>query len=564
MSYGKQSRQKWAFETSIWLQSRCLDEKSFTPRIRRTNWRACPSRSTKTNTTRTRSFLRRLLLQRPSWSTHRKRVLAFIYKFLGVVRIWMELEVSSQFFYFAQISFCYSWFRLQSIAIYCNRRGVWTEHSHTRLFLDTFILLHTSHCGSRCRTTCLHKTCSFTCHHMSERLLFTCFVFFLCLSCLYVLSHFYLFSVLNFNSHNIENVEHQTQSAPAKWGVLHRGDIQPSHMLRDQTVRQLRLLRGFCIDLQAETGDIDTELSYSCDAELDDELIGKALSSPLFIQVEKNQRTWDKLVTLMMKVCCQLSPSSHAQVRGDPYTNQVQICLKNGNPVATQKTSESGFSLKDKKSKFSLKSEPRSRSTNFKPSLIKEVSRKKRNYWFSAKGNWSYYCKWWTTPTRSTTTSRTTIRTKSGSSWNSYQKSSWDGRIEESSRITNRWIFEKNIDRKSGHFLMNSRPEFRNCRIKSIVWMTREILTVPSQYAVDHPTDTHVLTSTGDPLHLVNVKFQTQSWIRDFRRDHQPEIHSTPRREDSQIIMGQTNKDCRSRIFILANSVLQQHSLVVR
>ena len=29
---------------------------------------------------------------------------------------------------------------------------------------------------------------------------------------------------------------------------------------------------------------MDTELSYSCDAELDDELVGKALSSPLFIQ----------------------------------------------------------------------------------------------------------------------------------------------------------------------------------------------------------------------------------------------------------------------------------------
>ena len=28
------------------------------------------------------------------------------------------------------------------------------------------------------------------------------------------------------------------------------------------------------------------------------------------------------------KSCCQLSPFSHAQVRGDPYTNQVQICLK--------------------------------------------------------------------------------------------------------------------------------------------------------------------------------------------------------------------------------------------
>ena len=43
--------------------------------------------------------------------------------------------------------------------------------------------------------------------------------------------------------------------------------------------------------------DIDTEPSFSC------------------IRREKNQRTWDRLVTLMRKVCCQLSPFSHAQVR---------------------------------------------------------------------------------------------------------------------------------------------------------------------------------------------------------------------------------------------------------
>ena len=35
---------------------------------------------------------------------------------------------------------------------------------------------------------------------------------------------------------------------------------------------------------QDESGNIDTEPSYLCDAELDDEIIGKALSSPLFIQ----------------------------------------------------------------------------------------------------------------------------------------------------------------------------------------------------------------------------------------------------------------------------------------
>ena len=35
---------------------------------------------------------------------------------------------------------------------------------------------------------------------------------------------------------------------------------------------------------QDEPSDIDTDPSYLCDAELDDETIGKALSSPLFIQ----------------------------------------------------------------------------------------------------------------------------------------------------------------------------------------------------------------------------------------------------------------------------------------
>ena len=35
---------------------------------------------------------------------------------------------------------------------------------------------------------------------------------------------------------------------------------------------------------QNESVDIDTEPSYSCDAELDDELVGKTLSSPLLIQ----------------------------------------------------------------------------------------------------------------------------------------------------------------------------------------------------------------------------------------------------------------------------------------
>ena len=59
--------------------------------------------------------------------------------------------------------FCCSWFRLQSMAIHCNRRR---GSPHTRLFRDTFILVHTSHCGSRCCSECLMKIMFI---HMSPR-----------------------------------------------------------------------------------------------------------------------------------------------------------------------------------------------------------------------------------------------------------------------------------------------------------------------------------------------------------------------------------------------------------
>ena len=87
---------------------------------------------------------------------------------------------------------------------------------------------------------------------------------------------------------------------------------------------------------------------------------------------EKNQRTEDKLVTLMKRVLLS-AQFSHTQDRRDPYTNLVRV--KNENQVAKWKTKESGFSLKDKKSKFSLTLEPRFRSTNFKSILIEEVFR---------------------------------------------------------------------------------------------------------------------------------------------------------------------------------------------
>ena len=58
---------------------------------------------------------------------------------------------------------------------------------------------------------------------------FFVFVFFLCLSCLYLLCTVYLFSVPHINFYNVEYAEDQTQCAPAQWALLMHGDAQPSH-----------------------------------------------------------------------------------------------------------------------------------------------------------------------------------------------------------------------------------------------------------------------------------------------------------------------------------------------
>ena len=110
-------------------------------------------------------------------------------------------------FLFLESLFCYSWFRLQLIAIHCNRRGVWTDTPHTRVFLEHLHFAHTPHYGSRC------LWCAFTlsaCHpwcHMFERVVCSRFVFFLSLSRLYFSLTVYLFSGLLLNFHVVGTAE---------------------------------------------------------------------------------------------------------------------------------------------------------------------------------------------------------------------------------------------------------------------------------------------------------------------------------------------------------------------
>ena len=78
------------------------------------------------------------------------------------------------------------------------------------------------------------------------------------------------------------------------------------------------------IIFREESGDKDTVPSYLCDAELDDETFGKALSSPLFIQERGESADRREADTPMKKVCCQLSHFSRTQKRRDPCTNLVR------------------------------------------------------------------------------------------------------------------------------------------------------------------------------------------------------------------------------------------------
>ena len=121
---------------------------------------------------------------------------------------------------------------------------------------------------------------------------------------------------------------------------------------------------------QDESVDTDTEPSYLCDAELDDETIGKASSSPLVTQEREEpanlRQTYHSHEESLLS-----AQSFFTHTR----TVRTWFVPKNESQVAKWRTRESGFSLKDKKSKFLLESDLRSRRTNFKPSLKKEVSR---------------------------------------------------------------------------------------------------------------------------------------------------------------------------------------------
>ena len=169
---------------------------------------------------------------------------------------------------------------------------------------------------------------------------------------------------------------------------------------------------------------------------------------------------------------------------------------------------------------------------------------------------------------------------------------------------------------------LNSQPRFRNYKMKLIVWMIREFFKMLKRSGQSHvasqpvsfpphPVLAKPFSGNAEPQkwaakhlghkwcigkrfrksnsvfffstlsagvesmefwyinqnthhHVWRVKTKHQFRIRDASQGRQPNIQSSLVREDFQRISGQTNNDCRFRIFILTNSLRQQPSLAGR
>ena len=282
------------------------------------------------------------------------------------------------------------------------------------------------------------------------------------------------------------------------------------------------------------------------------------------------------------------------------YEPSSKFCLKNGNQVATRKTSKSGFSLKDKKSKFLLKSDLRSSSTNFKPSMeidhtITGCDQSRRDQLLLQE--------------ELSQQNRALRETRIKSLHEMEElKRVQELRVDEFSR--RRLIENQDTVNERTARIQKLQNEV-NCMNDSRDFEDAESVRsgpshVPSQPALFPPyrdpggllsrtnhlpdiwnsqgTSGNVFANprasswspfqekfnpwisnvTEDTSPHVTSERQNPDTTLDARQDRQSEIHSTQRREDSQRIMEQTNKDCRSRNFTLTNSLHQQQLLVGR
>ena len=341
-----------------------------------------------------------------------------------------------------------------------------------------------------------------------------------------------------------------------------------------------------------ESGDIDTEPSYLCDAELDDETIGKALSSPLFIQ-EREEPADRRQAYHSHEESLLWAQSFFAHTRTGRPVHELGSCQKQR---SSREMENERIRILLERLIGQILAEVRTEIQKHEVQADSDRSRIQELNGIIDAGDEQLrrdqlllheHLSEQHRDLREALILRVFMRRKIWSEFKSQESTNL--REEDWSKI-------KTLS-------MNSRPEFRNYRMKSSVWMIREILKMLNQYAVDYPTlpvkqrYSHLFRDPGGMLSspggllrndeppdnwnthgisgnvFVNppasLSRRIQSWDSWRNGTHITacnEWTSNARHslEDFQRIMERTNKDCRFRIFILTNSLHQQHLLVGR
>ena len=159
---------------------------------------------------------------------------------------------------------------------------------------------------------------------------------------------------------------------------------QGKHYLRVRQSRSLALWQNTLLPddfyysettdiiFQEESGDKDIVLSYLCDAELDDETIGKALSSPLSIQ-EREEPADRRQAYHSYEESLLPTQSFFAHSRTVRPVHELSSLSSCSREKQSRKMENETIRilLERQKSKFSLILEPRLKDTNFKYPGIK-------------------------------------------------------------------------------------------------------------------------------------------------------------------------------------------------
>ena len=121
----------------------------------------------------------------------------------------------------------------------------------------------------------------------------------------------------------------------------------------------------------------DTRPSYLHDAEISDDTIGRALSSPLFTQEREEPAGRRQAYHSLEESLLPSQSLSVGHVRTGRPVNELSSLSSSvrENPSRDSENEQIRILLNDKKSKFSLIVEQRFRNTSSKPIMIEEVSR---------------------------------------------------------------------------------------------------------------------------------------------------------------------------------------------